>query len=480
MMPTEDSRPNAGAKGSAARANVFVAIVTAAALVLTYFVWRQEPGIPSGSIRAVALLTTLALMGEAWQFLLPSSGSASIAFIPYAAMALVVPHWVVLAAVALAKIADGSFGRRVFVKALFNVVQFVVMFACTIIAYKSLGGTPFLGASGEPARSFDAMTVANGIPALFSFCVSFAVNMVLASTVIALHSGRSVSTVWRENHLPGMGLALLAAPVVFLFAWVYVAWGPIASALLWVPILAYRQTLKTTVDLEQTNRELLELMIKSIEARDPYTSGHSRRVQHYATLIARALGLTEREVEHVSTSALLHDVGKIHEKYGKILTKEEKLSPDEWRLMREHPIDGANLVATMTRLQQYVAPVRHHHENWDGTGYPDGLAGNLIPTASRIIMFADTIDAMTTARPYRGPLSEEVVRAEIVRRRGEQFDPQIADAILSSPVWRQLFVPAHPSTRGHEISLAGVTSRDAARGGRRLGSSLRSRVSNDR
>ena len=147
MMPTEDSRPNAGAKGSAARANVFVAIVTAAALVLTYFVWRQEPGIPSGSIRAVALLTTLALMGEAWQFLLPSSGSASISFIPYAAMALVVPHWVVLAAVALAKIADGSFGRRVFVKALFNVVQFVVMFACTIIAYKSLGGTPFLGAS---------------------------------------------------------------------------------------------------------------------------------------------------------------------------------------------------------------------------------------------------------------------------------------------------------------------------------------------
>jgi putative nucleotidyltransferase with HDIG domain len=298
------------------------------------------------------------------------------------------------------------------------------------------------------------MTAANGLPALLAFCVSFAVNMVLLSTVIALQTDRAVLTVWRENHLPGLGLELLAAPVVFLFAWVYVASGPIAAALIWVPILGYRHTIKTTLDLEQTNRELLELMIKSIEARDPYTSGHSRRVQQHAVLIARALRLSERDIEHVGTAALLHDVGKIHEKYGKILTKEDKLTPDEWSLMREHPIDGASLVATMSRLQQYVAPVRHHHENWDGTGYPDGLAGDLIPLASRIIMFADTIDAMTTARPYRGPLGEEEVRAEFVRRRGEQFDPTITDVILSSAVWRQLFAPAHRASRGHQIMLA--------------------------
>jgi ribonuclease P protein subunit RPR2 len=182
----------------------------------------------------------------------------------------------------------------------------------------------------------------------------------------------------------------------------------------------------------------------------------------------------------VSTSALLHDVGKIHEKYGKILTKEDKLSPDEWALMREHPIDGANLVATMTRLQQYVAPVRHHHENWNGTGYPDGLAGDLIPLASRIIMFADTIDAMTTARPYRGPLGEEVVRAEIVRRRGEQFDPEIADAILSSPVWKQLFVPAHPSARGYEMTLsASTTTGEFVYAGRKMARKIVRRVAND-
>jgi HD-GYP domain-containing protein (c-di-GMP phosphodiesterase class II) len=141
----------------------------------------------------------------------------------------------------------------------------------------------------------------------------------------------------------------------------------------------------------------------------------------------------------VARAALLHDVGKIHEKYAVVLAKTEKLSPEEWALIQEHPADGANLVATMTKLRDIVPAVRHHHENWDGTGYPDGLAGELIPMASRIIRFADTIDAMTTERPYRRPLTEAEVRLEIVRCRGTQFDPEIADRLLSSPLWMSLF-----------------------------------------
>jgi putative nucleotidyltransferase with HDIG domain len=462
------------------RAAVFVGFVAAAAILLFWLVFRADPAVHEGSVQAVLLLGTLALMAEAWQFMLPRSAAASIAFIPFTAMALVVPNWVVLAAIAGAKLIEAIYSRRAFVKSTFNIALFVAMFGSTILVYRAVGGTGFLPQHGQPPISFADVTQINGMPAIAAFFVVFAVNMMLLSTVIALHSDRTVMAVWRENHLPGLALELLAAPIVFLFAWVYVAYGPIGACLVWVPILGYRHTIKTTLDLETTNRELLELMIKSIEARDPYTSGHSRRVQHYAMLIARALGLSEREVEHVSTSALLHDVGKIHEKYGKILTKEEKLSPDEWALMREHPIDGANLVATMTRLQQFVGPVRHHHENWDGTGYPDGLAGDLIPLASRIIMFADTIDAMTTARPYRGPLSEEVVRAEIVRRRGEQFDPAIADSILSSPIWRQLFVPAHPSIRGHEMALAGSTTVEVVGASRTLAKRIAHRVSNDR
>jgi HD-GYP domain-containing protein (c-di-GMP phosphodiesterase class II) len=114
----------------------------------------------------------------------------------------------------------------------------------------------------------------------------------------------------------------------------------------------------------------------------------------------------------------------------------------------------------MTRLRELVPAVRHHHENWDGTGYPGGLKGEEIPLASRIIMFADTFDAMTTKRPYRGPLGEEAVRAELIRCRGRQFDPVIADRLLASDFWKSLFPPADRVVpRQRLLELMSATSR---------------------
>jgi HD-GYP domain-containing protein (c-di-GMP phosphodiesterase class II) len=115
--------------------------------------------------------------------------------------------------------------------------------------------------------------------------------------------------------------------------------------------------------------------------------------------------------------------------------------------MQTHPIKSAELVATVSHLKDIVAPVRHHHENWDGTGYPDGLAGEDIPLAARIVLFADTIDAMTTDRPYRKALGEAQVRAELAKCRGKQFDPAICDKLLASPMFGLLFAPnLHEST----------------------------------
>jgi len=187
-------------------------------------------------------------------------------------------------------------------------------------------------------------------------------------------------------------------------------------------------------------------MVKSLEARYPYTSGHSRRVQQYSTTIARAIGLSDRRIEEIGRAALLHDVGKIYEKYAGVLSKQDKLTPEEWAIIRDHPDDGANLISTMTKLRSLVPAVRHHHENWDGTGYPTGIASDHIPLAARIIRFADTIDAMTTERPYRRPLTEAQVRSEVVRCRGTQFDPDITDRLLASPLWHTLFAPADDNT----------------------------------
>jgi putative nucleotidyltransferase with HDIG domain len=232
---------------------------------------------------------------------------------------------------------------------------------------------------------------------------------------------------------------------------------------MWIPILGLRQVHKANIDLERINRELLELLVKSIEARDAYTSGHSRRVQHYSVLIGRVLGLSERDLEFVSRAALLHDVGKIYEKYAPILAKADRLTPDEWTTMQEHPIDGANLVATMSNLRSIVPAIRHHHENWDGSGYPDGLAGESIPLAARVITFADTIDAMTSERPYRLPLTESQVRAEIIRCRGRQFDPAIADRLLASATWRLFFAP-QSDTGLSGLSISSARSRTKLRG----------------
>lgn len=437
--------------GRAEERNVrhFVAGVCVTAAVCTSLLEVGTWVLPSGAWTALCLLTILAIIGEAWAFLLPQSATTSIAFIPYMAMALVVPHWTTVAIIGVLRAADGLIRRTSAIKAVFNVAQFVLVFSLTILTYRLLGGQSFLDAPAGIA----ALTKECGWSALGAYALSVAINYFLTSTVIALSSGRPVADVWRHNHGPSLGLDLIAAPVTFGFAYIYTSFGPIAAALLWVPLVGFRHWAKTTVDLAQTNRELLELMIKSIEARDPYTSGHSRRVRQYAIIIARAMRLNEREIEKIGTAALLHDVGKIHEKYGPILRKTEKLSLEEWAIMKEHPADGAELVATMTRLTEFVPAIRHHHERWSGAGYPDGIHGEAIPLASRVIMVADTIDAMTTVRPYRAALSESDVKAELLKLRGEQFDPFIVDTLLSSAEWRQIFTLGHRSTQSRGLAL---------------------------
>ena len=300
------------------------------------------------------------------------------------------------------------------------------------------------------------VTMLAGGPATAAFVASYIANTALACGAIALEARTSIVAIWRELKLATVGLDLLISPAIFVFAWVYAAFGAIAAATLWIPVLGLRQLHKTNLETEQTNQELLELMVKSLEARDPYTSGHSRRVRQFSITIARAIGLPAAQVDQIGRAALLHDVGKIHEKYAPILSKTEKLSPDEWVTMKEHPVDGANLVATMSRLRDIVPAIRGHHENWDGTGYPDGLAGECIPLAARIIRFADTIDAMTTDRPYRRPLTELDVRGELVRCRGTQFDPAITDNLLSSALWPTLFTP--DATERTVIPLTVVTT----------------------
>jgi len=407
---------------------------------------------------AVFVLAALALVAEMLMFILPKGAHGSISSIPALAAVLVSPSWQAVAAIAAVKTLVEAVRRVEFEKAVFNIAQYALSFGLAAYVFLKYGGQPLFQLRH---LSLSALTVEIGLPAFGAIVTTFATNSLLVSAAIAISSRSPLSSVWRTNNIVTIGMDIVGSPLIFLFAWAYVQFGPIAAAALWIPIIGIRQVHKTNLELEQTNVELLDLMVKSIEARDVYTSGHSRRVQHYSTLIARALGLPERDVEMVGRAALLHDVGKIHEKYGPILQKADRLTPEEWNTMRGHPADGAALIATMTRLRELVGPVRHHHENWDGTGYPDGIAGELIPFAARVIRFADTIDAMTTERPYRPALDAEEVRAEIVKCRGTQFDPRIVDRLLSSPMWKAMVAPGDAAaTRfGEMVVLAGEASR---------------------
>ncbi|HEY1212884.1 MAG TPA: HD-GYP domain-containing protein [Bryobacteraceae bacterium] len=429
----------------------FVQVICLLAVAATLAVARVAPASGIDNLGTVVTLGIVALTAEFMGFLLPRGAGGSISFIPFMTAVALVPNTGALLAIVGARTIVELAQRRPAVKFSFNIGQVLLTYALAILVYRGLGGVSLFELR---TLNLAQLTVAVGLPMMVSYVLTFALNTLLVSQVVALATHGKVFQVWKENSASTLGVDILASPIVFAFAWVYADFGPIIASLAWIPILGLRQLNTINLELAQTNRELLELMVKSIEARDPYTSGHSRRVKEYAIKIAKLMGYSQTEVEKIGTAALLHDVGKIYDKYAPILAKDDRLTPEEWAIIKEHPVDGANLVATMTRLRDLVPAVRHHHENWDGTGYPDALAGDEIPLASRIIMFADTFDAMTTKRPYRGPMGEDDVRAEMVRCRGRQFDPEITDRLLASDFWRTLFPPgdrAHATPRFLQI-----------------------------
>jgi putative nucleotidyltransferase with HDIG domain len=190
-------------------------------------------------------------------------------------------------------------------------------------------------------------------------------------------------------------------------------------------------------DLVESSRELaatlletIETLNAAVEARDPYTAGHSQRVRRVSLAIGRELRLSAKQLGALATAALFHDIGKIGMP-DSILTKPDKLDPAEAAIMREHVTRGAEIVARISSLSDSVPAIRHHHERWDGIGYPDRLSGTDVPVEAAIIAIADAWDAMTTDRPYASALAMDEAMAQIRAGRGKQFNPAVVDAFLS-------------------------------------------------
>lgn len=182
-------------------------------------------------------------------------------------------------------------------------------------------------------------------------------------------------------------------------------------------------------DLQALFLSTIKALSKAIDAKSTWTSGHSERVTSYAMLIGESMKLDAGQMKTIETAGLLHDIGKLGT-YEEILNKPGALTPDEYAVMKQHPGKGAEILAPIKQLADVLAPIRHHHEYYDGAGYPDGLKGEAIPFLARILAVADTIDAMAADRPYRKGRGMDVIAAEIKRCSGAQFDPIVVDAFL--------------------------------------------------
>lgn len=370
--------------------------------------------------------TLLGVLVAALSYPVGKATVGSVVFLPFLGVALVAPNSAALVSVAVSTFIGESLARRPALKVAFNTAQHTFAIAVGLMVYVALGGRSV--SVGSPSVA----------PFLGLCATYFALNKLAVSTVVSASSNSNTLLHWLKSMRGSSLYDALSLPLIVLLASVYVSKGAWWTTLAVLPMLGIRQLYRMVFALEKVNEELLQLMVASIEARDPYTSGHSQRVALYAAEIAKSAGISSRQVERVQVAALLHDVGKIHEEFAGLLRKPGRLTDAEFDRMKLHPIRSAELVAKVSHFADLIAPVRAHHEAWNGTGYPDRLMGDSIPIAARVIALADTIDAMTTSRPYRDGLHVDDVRAEIVRESGRQFDPAICERLTLPAAWAAL------------------------------------------
>lgn len=381
---------------------------------------------------ALAILLVLGILGE-WLSVShaagPSGGSQSITYIPVLASVLllgeVAPVIVMLGTGGLAELLIRKKER---IRAVFNLGQYALAAAIAATLYTAAGGAPLLLEEDPTAFSV-------GIIPFLLFALSFvAVNHLAVAGAITISEGRRFRDVWAKFVVGGF-FDLIISPLGLVSAFLYIRAGGLGLIVSLLPLLFIRHAYRNTYRLEEANRDLLQALVKAIETRDPYTSGHSQRVKELAGRIARAMGLSPGTVDLIEMAALLHDIGKIDAVYTDILKKPESLSSEERRIIESHVTKGVALLQSLSSVpDDVIASVKHHHERHDGRGYPDGIAGNDIPIGARIIKVCDAVDAMLSDRPYRKALPLSVVREQLITYSGTQFHPEVVGFVISNGV----------------------------------------------
>jgi putative nucleotidyltransferase with HDIG domain len=390
---------------------------------ILYAVWQPRPT----RLADAAVFFFLAYLSDWLPIRLPLGGSTSVSFATYmSALLLFGPTVPIVAALA------GGFHHLEIQRGkplqwmLFDAAQLLASVAVMSLAFVAAGGR-FLAVG----QAISPLTIRDAAAALLGAALFFCVNTGLVTVAVSIRSEERPARVWADNFRWLVGNYIILALVGILMAGTYVAAGTAGVLLLIAPLQIARQAFVMYMRRREAYYQTVHSLVASIEAKDPYTRGHSERVARYAELAAEELDLNSEDAEMQRFAALLHDLGKIGIARN-ILNKPEGLSPEEFGVVQQHPEIAARILRRIGFLERAVPGVLAHHERLDGTGYCQASVGSDIPLFARILAVADGFDAMTSERPYRAALTTEEAVGELLKHSGTQFDGAVVAAFLKA------------------------------------------------
>lgn len=402
----------------------YISALSLIAIILVYYLFKVY------TINDYALLivfSILSAIAETFLILLPKVGAISVSFaLIYSAILLTNPlSAAIIAAFGVAfrcPYVDGRGRVHIFnsplYKTIFNVSQFIVNSSIAGISYVTIDKIIDIG--------FEFYNPIAGSAALIVYIL---LNTLFMSQLMSILLNEKMANIWKNNFYAMMVNVVLVGLLGIILAFAYNSYGLGGLLLFFIPLLLARYTFKLYIDMRKNYFDTMNVLVRAIEASDPYTSGHSLRVSAYSEAIAKELGLPQGKIDLIKSAALLHDIGKIGIDKN-ILNKTGKLEQDEFETIKSHPEIGASIIADLSSLANLSDIIRHHHERNDGKGYPDGLSYKNIPLETSILTIADSFDAMTTNRPYRHSLSLDSALNEIKINAGTQFNPDIVDEAI--------------------------------------------------
>jgi len=397
---------------------VYIGAVTG--LTIALFIYL----VPSLSLTADTwlILTFFIVLSTVAEFMpvdLPVGGRVTIGFpIDFVVIIIYGPAFAICVTF-IGEILGDIFNRKtIWYKTLFNASQYALSAGIAGIVYQGLGGV------------VGAANLSNYIvPAAICAISYFLINSNLFMIGFSLSEEVSILSVWEKQIRGAIVTYISLAPIGFIMALVYTSIGVWGIILFFFPLFLARRSFELYTKMRKMYLETIRALAAAIDAKDPYTKGHSERVAETSVALAQDLHLSDRDIENIEYTALLHDIGKIGID-DRILSKSSELSNEEFKKIKEHPIIGANIIEPVDFLKNSYEAIYHHHERYNGGGYPDGLKAKDIPLCARIIGVADAYDAMGSDRPYRKKLSKEKILKEFTEQSGKQFDPQIVNALM--------------------------------------------------